>query len=127
MIKKKQVFEQRDHLGGHLKNTCTHVLDICTRIIDKHENLDRDFDTTWENTMGNALLYIRDEVDQLSKWMQVPKYESYEYSPLNKYDNGDWWIEKHLSGKFIVTKEDADEIMPTTDDYMEHLQHKIKN
>ena len=114
MLKKKQLFEQRDHLGGHLKNTCTHVLDVIARIEDISARGD---------FLEDTLQDIMSELTNLRKWIQIPKYESYEYSPLNKYDNGDWWIEKHLSGKFIVSKEDADEIVPRTDD----MEYVVKN
>jgi len=116
MIKKKHIFEQRDHLGGHLKNTCSHVIDICTRIEDKIDEC-----ISKNNNTLDCLYDIWSDLEDLREWMKIPAKESYAYSPMNLYDDEVWWKYRKEDVRYIITKSDADEVSPTASDLRKNM------
>ena len=78
MIKKNKLFQQRDHLGGHLKNTCTHVYDVLDKIEDHIDGINL-LDNV--EIVNKELENINKNVRKLKEWLAIPMDEAYQYSP----------------------------------------------
>lgn len=113
MIKKNKLFQQRDHLGGHLKNTCTHVYDIL-------EKIEKDIDSI--NLLDNIVIVnkelesINKSVNKLKKWLEIPMDEAYQYSPYELYDDLKFWDEKYKSSPYVIKNKDLKNIRPNAED-----------
>ena len=113
MIKKNKLFQQRDHLGGHLKNTCTHVYDVLEEIEKRIDSI---------NLLDNVVVVnqelesINKSVKKLKEWLSIPMDEAYQYSPYKLYDDMKFWEEKYKSSPYVIKNKDLDKIRPSAKD-----------
>tara|TARA_R100000781_G_C3984803_1_gene94838 strand:- start:51 stop:413 length:363 start_codon:yes stop_codon:yes gene_type:complete len=113
MIKKNKLFQQRAHLGGHLKNTCTHVYDILDEIQGDIDSVDLLDNVT---VVNKHLENIKEKVKTLKEWLTIPMDEAYQYSPYKLYDDMKFWEEKYKSSPYVIKNKDLDKIRPSAQD-----------
>tara|TARA_R100000234_G_scaffold30069_4_gene17579 strand:- start:7351 stop:7743 length:393 start_codon:yes stop_codon:yes gene_type:complete len=121
-MKKEILKQQRNHLGGHLKNTMVHLDDINFRILEECKN-------AWGNrnySKKDVIRAIRGILGQSKRFAQIPKKEVLQFHPLEKYNDENWWKEKYKTDNRIIDEHSFDTIFPSMKDLDDLLVDKDK-
>ncbi len=121
-MKKEILKQQRNHLGGHLKNLIVHLGDIDYRI--EHE-----CQKAWGNrnySKKDVIRAIRGILGHSKRFAQIPKKEVLQFHPLSKYDDEKWWEEKYKTDMKVVDENKLETIFPTMKDLDDLLVDKDK-
>lgn len=121
-MKKEKVEQQRNHLGGHLKNVIVHLDDVNFRIMTECEK-------AWGNrnySKKDVIRAIRGILGHSNRWVQAPKKEVLQFHPLKKYNDEKWWDEKYKTDTQTIDKELLDTIFPNMKDLDDMLIDKNK-
>ena len=117
MATKKELEEQLNHLGSHLKNLVYHIDEIYARILTETEDAKRN-----RNYSKKALIRkIKGIVDYSMRWVNVPKKQVYQWNPMELFKDVKWWSEKKKD-RFYLSKEDSFQIYPNSSDLEEILK-----
>ncbi len=123
--------QQRNHLGGHLKNTINHLGDLNFRILDECQK-------SWGNrnySKKDVIRAIRGILGQSSRFSQIPKKEVLQFHPMEKYDDENWWKEKYKTDTRTIDEgvletifpniKDLKDMLVDTDKILEHNQKTV--
>tara|TARA_Y100000310_G_C20549616_1_gene747357 strand:- start:349 stop:759 length:411 start_codon:yes stop_codon:yes gene_type:complete len=114
----KRIKQQRNHLGGHLKNVVVHLDDVHARILDEcdRSRVNRNY------SKKMLIRAIKGIVGYSHRWVEVPKSQALQFHPLNQYDNEDWWERKIEKDKYFITENKLDDIYPNQKEFNEYLE-----
>lgn len=122
--KEERLTQQRNHLGGHLKNVIVHLDDVSSKIADECEK-------AWGNrnySKKDVIRAIRGILGYSSRWVNVPKKQALQFHPLDKYEDKEWWEEKYKLDKYVVDSKDLERIYPSKrelDEFCETMEFEL--
>lgn len=113
----KRIKQQRNHLGGHLKNVIVHLDDVHARILDECRKSRRN-----RNYSKKMLIRaIEGIIGYSHRWSSVPKAQALQFHPLEQYEDKDWWEKKINRDEYFISEKKLDEIYPNQKEFSEFL------